>query len=91
MDDLLCNQNYEIDSKEDGVTIFKAGKYTIEFKKKAVALARLLNNNSKAARDLNLKYKLHLTKSSLRDWRKEIESEKDEKQNRKKMIILLKL
>jgi hypothetical protein len=87
--DLSANLDNNIVDKnitEDGIKIFVAGKYTQEFKKKVVDLARLLNNNSKAARDTNLKYGLSLTESSLRDWRKEIDNHLDVKAKKKKQI-----
>ena len=60
------------------------GKYTTEFKEVAVELARKLNNNTKAARDLSLKYSLNIQEKSLRDWRKEFKSEEDDKRIKKK-------
>ena len=71
------SNNDESKKTEDGIPIFKGGKYTKEFKKIAVTLARQLNNNTKAARDLSQKYDLQLKESSLRDWRKEIDPEQE--------------
>ena len=47
-------------------------------------LARKLNNNTRAARDLSIKYSINIQEKSLRDWRKEIKPEEDEKRIRNK-------
>ena len=57
--------NNELRFTDGGVAIFNGSKYTEEFKKIAIALARKLNNNQKAARDLNIKYKIQLKEASI--------------------------
>ena len=73
---------------EDGRKILHNGKYTTEFKEVAVELARKLNNNTKAARDLSLKYSLNIQEKSLRDWRKEFKPEEDDKRNKQEILYV---